>query len=366
MAGSAAHGSDVTQGRSTSLMNLAQRYRKAWRPWLLPELSTQLAGTAAETAGGRVMCSTSNDALWCIRNGWKNLVLTELPADISTAERITEICRLADVIVAVDHFYHAELLSRAASRKQQQIFIAILTDLTEDSAGVRPGYDAQRLAQAAERLSGIRVLGLMAELNRAAHIGQLVEQVDEDKIRDSLNVLNHTCDLLRRISIPCSVVSVSSDHHPELILSHPVVTELRCAVQPWPNELIDPVVIENLSAPTDDDIHMANASLISRRDSTTIQTSFSIEAAVISRPNLQRAVVLMGIRHWHRQPGWERIRWRQLPMSRIQVTSISGAAIRSIGLDTTVLQLSGPALDLTIGERVTVTVHCRGIEPPAL
>ncbi len=130
----------------------------------------------------------------------RSLVLLEPPANDTVASLIAEMSHTRQVVVCIDHFYHAELLSRACQRAGKSISVLIEIDVGRHHVGVRPGYDAQRVAQAADQLPGIQVTGVSGNVqkdNRPQWSDEAEPSVPTH-FADQLKMLRHSLGLIQR------------------------------------------------------------------------------------------------------------------------------------------------------------------------
>lgn len=300
------------------------------RPWLCGEAPEDGIRPLLSQAFGQITCSALSDAEALTAYSINGILLTEFASDSGSAARMAELSDHVTLTNTIDHFYHAELLSRAACVRRTVMQVVIEVDLGAAECGSRPGYDTQRLAVAADRLQNLRVIGLTARL--ACDWYRFPHRYQRE-IQDAFGVLAHTAGLLTASGVDCSVVSVQMDQSPDHLRLHPIITETRGPADspPWDR----PPATVQLTA----------ADVLPSADC-------DIETRVMSRPSLTTAILQTGFRRWIKF--FPQITPTSL---RASVTDIDGARIHSVGPDRTVILVSGAARDLTIGERVTLRVE---------
>ena len=255
------------------------------------------------------MCGTSRIA---------ELLVTQPVATPAVAQQVAELGQQTDVLATIDHFYHAELLSRAAANFGRRIAILIEVDVGRHQTGVRPGHDTCRLALAAAQLPGIRVAGLLAD---DAHVQQPDSTAGSAAFDEACRVARYCRDLIVRAGVPCAALCMGRSACLDSATRQPCVTHLRCGAVIWGDLLVTGVLPR-----------------------AGLQPAVTLRTHVVSRPSLQQAVLLGGYSILGRCP---------LPPV---VRSVRGASVSAVRADATVLRLSDAALDLTIGDPVELVV----------
>lgn len=324
-------------------LRLMSESGRSCRLWMTDRSAADIFDELPNHSPRRIMCSTLSDALT-----WKpvsesdqdttEVLLTELPADGVVATGILELACATRVIASIDHYYHAELLSRAAQRRQLSQGVVIEVDVGGHRTGVRPGMDAQRLASAVIQLPGLQLAGLSADLTALENLP--AEQRPQAE-QNALSVLRHTRMLIQRSGAACELVSVLTGRQDSEALRNSVVNELRWAMQPGLLQHDSPAVEQLLLSPP------PLATRVPDADAYRI-----LEARVISRPTLVQAVIQCGWRAWAGIAESPESRRQAIPA----VIGIEGAVIRSVGPDTMVLRVAGPAQDLIIGDTVQLAI----------
>lgn len=317
---------------------------KGWlRPWLFPEQVTTGAYAPETLRQSAIMCSALEDAEWFAGRAVSEILLTEFPATQHSADRIAELNRGCQLIATVDHFYHAELLSVAARQQSQQLDVAIEVDIGAHRSGIRPGYDAFRLAMAIFRLPNLRLTGLIADIG-TWHLVADAGQPPVFDVAEAFSALQHTRDLINREKPCCDLISVATDHDPESLRCYPVITEVRGTTVPLNNLFFSERVFQR-----------------STGNETGSRPVITVTSQIISRPSLHRAVAGTGLRSLAAALNDSGLRLAEIEFGKSRrasvfprLTEMPGATVTSVGPDTLVLELSSAALDLTIGHRVQV------------
>jgi len=214
-----------------------------------------------------------------------------------------------NIRLTIDHFVQAERISQAAVATGTEFSVVIDIDTGDGSTGIRPGTDACELALGANRLGGIRVTGLHTWVPR------------DGDVQHSTQALGHTMQLLTSADVGCDHIGISCRPNALVDAVAPVVTEISFDAFLDPR-IAAPDAVTSMGVPT--------------------QPAIWIEAEVISRPSLDRAVLNIGDQLLRSR---ERIVW--LP-------DLPGTRIRSCGADYCVVEVSHQAANLRIGDHVRI------------
>jgi D-serine deaminase-like pyridoxal phosphate-dependent protein len=259
-------------------------------------------------------CYRIDDAEHLADAGFEKMILTGRVVDSESLRRLQRIAVRTQVIVVIDHFRHAELLSPWAVQSGCEIQVLIEVDTGRQSIGVRPGPDASLLATAATQLPGLKVIGIFA-LAHDPHAEHEHGDVDAE-LTATITIAEHALRSIRGVSAACreTVISVSTLRRPSM-----QDARISCLVM---SPFVDFAVETPLAA------HQPCVSLI---------------ATVISRPTLERCVINAGTNAFGN-------------MSDVRIHAPTGATILNSTSETSTLQISGEACDLRIGDPVRMTV----------
>ncbi|MEJ7593859.1 MAG: alanine racemase [Planctomycetaceae bacterium] len=107
-------------------------------------------------------CSRVHDAEHLAEAGFDKIVFTGRVVESELLRRLKGVADRTQMVVVIDHFRHAELLSQCMVQTCREIQVLIEVDIGRQSTGVRPGPDASLLARATSLLPGLRVIGVFA------------------------------------------------------------------------------------------------------------------------------------------------------------------------------------------------------------
>jgi D-serine deaminase-like pyridoxal phosphate-dependent protein len=197
----------------------------SWRPHVKGHRCGAIG--AREVAAGAigVTCAKLGEAELMAGAGIRDLLIANAVVGPRKLERLLELSRRADPIVAVDHVDQLRPLASAFAAAGSRLRLVIEVDIGFGRAGVRPGEEALRLAGCAASLDGVEVVGLMG------YEGHLLTILDREekraRVHEALDGLRVTKELLEAAGIPCPIVSCSGSGSFQEALGHPCVTEVQ-------------------------------------------------------------------------------------------------------------------------------------------
>ncbi|MEZ6059136.1 MAG: alanine racemase [Planctomycetaceae bacterium] len=310
---------DIMERNARVMAEHISRSGKQWRPHVKSHCLPQIASTLMEFGAIGVTAASVAEAEVMARAGVPSVLLAHLVANPMQLKRLPNINTSTELLLTIDHFVHAELLSELAGECGQEFQVLVDIDIGMHRTGVRPGHDAAELAAAADKLPGVRVVGVMG------YEGHLLQLADADEKRrlifEGMNVLQHSRDLIRRHDIPCDILSAGGTGSFQTTSDHPAVTELQAGGGIFG----DLFYTRNCRA-------------------SDLESAMWVTADVVSRPSLNQAVLNCGRKVLN--PDLCLPAMRNLPDATIQRLSAEHA----------VVEVSGPARDLRIGDTVSVTV----------
>src|SRR4029077_16724608 len=177
--------------------------------------------------------------------------------------------RWADPIVACDHFAQVEPLAEMCRSRGVEVRMLIEVNTGLDRVGVSPGRDTLELAQAIDRLTGVKLAGIMGY---EGHLLQIAEPAEkEHKIRENMALLVGCKEQLVKSGIACDIVSAGGTGSYQYTVKCPGVTE----VQGGGGIFMDPYYRV-------------------KREVRELDYALTLRPTVVSPPTLERAVLDAG------------------------------------------------------------------------
>ncbi len=292
---------------------------KQWRPHVKAHSQPKIARLLVELGANGITCATVGEAEVMAEAGIPSVLFAHIAVAEGDLNRLAAVASRTDLILTIDHFVQAEMYSRAAVRNDVSFRFLVDIDVGMNRTGCRPRIDATQLAQAADRLPGLTLAGIMG------YEGHLltVDDVEQKRtaIHEAMGTLEQTRDAMLAAGLTCEIVSAGASGSFWVTGEHNVVTELQAG-----------------GGIFGDPFYRIQCGL------SDVQPALTVVADVVSRPALDRAVINAGRKSIN-------------PVVAMpHVVGTSGAVIQVMNAEHSVLSLEGDARDLKIGDRVRLVV----------
>lgn len=212
----------------SNLATMARTIRaggKIWRPHSKCHKSPDIALRQLQAGAIGVTCAKVSEAEVFANAGIRDILIAHLPVGQTRIDRISHLCHSADVIVTCDHYAQAEPLSTICRQKGVQCRVLVDINIGMNRTGVSPGRDAVELAQAIDRLPGLKLAGIMGY---EGHAMPLMDPDSKEKlIRESLDLLNQGRQQFLQAGLCCEIVSAGGTGSLTYALNCEGITELQ-------------------------------------------------------------------------------------------------------------------------------------------
>ncbi|MDA7504108.1 DSD1 family PLP-dependent enzyme [Planctomicrobium sp.] len=306
-----------------SMMSFMQAHGKNWRPHVKCHKLPVIAQQQVDCGAIGVTSAKSSEAAVFAENGIDDILIANMIIGDQKLQRVARLCQIANPIVACDHFVQAEALSDVCRQHGVRCRVIIEVDLGMNRVGVRPGPDARTLAEGINRLPGIELAGIMG------YEGHLLMEPDQEKKRklifSAMAVLEELKTFMVEKGMMCDIVSVGGTGSYHISATHPVVTELQAGA----GVFADPFYMDRCGL-------------------TELKPALTLLATVVSRPNLERAVLDIGRKAVHPDIHPPHV------LGLANGKPLDDAQVDKLSAEHMTLKLSGESLNLTIGDKVVL------------
>lgn len=203
----------------------AARLGVALRPHMKTHKTPEIARLQLAAGAVGATCAKLGEAEVLVDGaGVNDVLLAYAVVGAPKMRRLVALMERAHVIVAIDSRDAAAALSRAMTDAGQQLDISIEVNTGQDRAGAMAGDEAVGLALDVERMSGLRVVGV---LTHEGHAGASDPAVIEATALAAGKALVGTAETIRSHGIELPHVSVGSTPSSPYTPTVPGVTEMR-------------------------------------------------------------------------------------------------------------------------------------------
>ncbi|MEJ5197706.1 MAG: alanine racemase [Anaerolineae bacterium] len=187
---------------------LAAYFRKAgvaWRPHIKGIKTPEIAHKAIAAGAIGVTCAKLGEAEVMAGAGIRDILIANQVVGPHKIGRLVELCRTADVKVAVDCAANVRALAAAAVTAGVEIGVLVEVDNGMARAGVAPGEPCVALAQLVHSTPGVRFDGIMGWEGHAVGIADPAAKRAE--VERAVGLLGESARLCRAAGLPVRIVS---------------------------------------------------------------------------------------------------------------------------------------------------------------
>jgi D-serine deaminase-like pyridoxal phosphate-dependent protein len=303
-----------------NLATMAQFFRGSHvkiRPHFKNHRVLTLAARQMEAGAIGITCARLWEAEALVDHGIKNVLIANEIAGESMVKRFVELSREAPVIVAVDNAKVVADLARWARNRGAESNVLVDLDLGLKRSGIRPGGATLALAKAVVE-EGLKFRGLMGY---EGHLLSLPSGPEKERlVRDALQSLVESKNLIERAGIPVEIVSCGGTGDYSIAGRFPDVTE---------NQAGSFLLMGTWYAPFAPDF----------------KVGLSVLATVISKTPRERIVVDAGLKALSGERG--------LP----SVKALSGLRLVALHAEHAVIEIVEPSVPVDVGDKIEIWVH---------
>lgn len=216
---------DVMEENARFMLHACQEYGVEWRPHSKCHKSPEIAQMLVDVGAIGMTCAKLGEAEVMAEGGIRDLLIANMIVGPTKCQRLAQLAKIADPVVAVDHVDQLGPLHAALTESGTTVRVVLEIDLGMERVGVEAGEAALRLAHAVQRFPTLRLAGIMG------YEGHLLLVPDRDekhqRIHAALDRLAETRRCLLEAGIPCDIVSCGGTGSFVHTLQHPVVTEIQ-------------------------------------------------------------------------------------------------------------------------------------------
>ena len=195
------------------------------RPHVKTHKCSEIAKRQIQAGARGLTCAKLGEAEAMADAGIRDLLIANQIVGKVKIQRLVELARRSDVIVAVEAPPNAQEIADAASAAGLQINAIIEVEVGMGRCGAVPGEEAFALARAMLKMDGIRFRGVMGYEGHAVLVPDFEEKTRI--ARESAAALVGVAEDLRANGIPCEIVSAGGTGT-YMITSHvPGITEIQ-------------------------------------------------------------------------------------------------------------------------------------------
>ncbi|MGZ4962327.1 MAG: DSD1 family PLP-dependent enzyme [Limisphaerales bacterium] len=196
---------DALDANITLMSGYFSKRHAKLRPHFKSHKCTTIAKKQMEAGAVGITCAKLAEAEVLAKAGIADILIANQMVGPLKINRLIELSKHANPIVAVDSIDNLKMISDLASKAGSRISVLIEVDIGMGRCGVTPGQAAMDLARTALTLPGIKFMGLQGYEGHAVDLRDEKERVE--KTRAALKLLVDTRRLLERSGVQIGIVS---------------------------------------------------------------------------------------------------------------------------------------------------------------
>lgn len=211
-----------------NIARLARRFQEAavaWRPHSKGIKIPAIIHKAIARGAIGVTCAKLSEAEVMVMAGIQDILIANQIVGPVKIRRLIELCRQADVKVAVDNVQNLREIGAAAVNGGVRAAVLVEVDLGMKRSGVTPGAAAVHLSQIACETPGIAYMGLMGWEGQASIITDPEQK--EAAVKTAVGFLTDTMQQCRAAGLSVSIVSAGGSATSDITSYMPGVTEIQ-------------------------------------------------------------------------------------------------------------------------------------------
>ncbi len=211
-----------------NIERMARTFRQAgvsWRPHTKGIKVPALAQRLIDAGAIGVTCAKVSEAEVMAKGGIRDILIANQVVGEKKVKRLAELCRIADVIVAVDSPAGVAELDHAAGVAGTRPRVIVEVDTGMHRCGVQPGQPVVDLATVAASSAHLRFAGVMAWEGHTAAIADETEK--RGAVTAAVALLTSSADACRKAGIPVAIVSCSGTGTYKFASGLPGITEVQ-------------------------------------------------------------------------------------------------------------------------------------------
>ena len=249
----------------------------ALRPHSKTHKCPQIALRQLEAGAIGITCAKVGEAEVMVQAGVRDILIANQVTGGIKVDRLTDLARTADLMVAVDDPANVAQLSAACVAKGVELRVLVEVDIGMGRCGTPPGAPARDLARQVSGAAGLHLTGLMGYEGHLVLVRDFEERAR--RAREDLEGLVVTAALLERDGLPVEIVSSGGTGTYDITGDHPLVTEVQAGSY----------------------VFMDSTYRSVRPD---FEPSLTLLSTVVSRQVTERVVVDAGLKTLTKEFGW--------------------------------------------------------------
>ena len=247
------------------------------RPHIKTHKCPQIANLQIGAGAVGITCAKVSEAEVFADAGINDILIANQVTGGAKIDRVTDLARRCDLMVAVDDPDNVSDLSRVCREKGVTLGVLVEVDIGMQRCGVQPGDETLALARAVEAAEGLVFQGLQAYEGHLVLVDDPAQRAAQ--VKEAFAPLEETLTLLRREGLQPDIVSGGGTGTYDVAGAQTPLTEIQAGSYVFMDATYQPIRPE-------------------------FQTSLQVLSTVVSRPVPERLVTDAGLKSMTSEFGW--------------------------------------------------------------
>ncbi len=211
-----------------NIAQMATFFRAAgvnWRPHIKGNKTPAIAHMLLDAGAIGLTCAKLGEAEVMAAEGVQDMLIVNQIVGRRKYARLADLCRSADVKIAVDSTVTLDDLNAAAEARDVTIGVVIEVNTGMNRAGVEPGEPVVELARAIQARTNVQLRGLMTW--EAHALGIEDETSKRQTIAEAIGQLTDSADRCRQAGFPIEIISCGGSGTYVITSNEPGITEIQ-------------------------------------------------------------------------------------------------------------------------------------------
>lgn len=195
------------------------------RPHAKTHKTPEIAAQQLQAGAVGLTVATLGEAQVFIEAGCADILVAYPLVGAAKHRRLVELCQRAHISTVIDHIDIAAALSRSMRAHGIELPVMVEVDTGMHRCGVAPGAPARDLAQAVDRLPGLRFAGILTHEGHAQLAG--APAAVREAGLSAGQMMAETAELLRKSGLETPIISVGSTVTAKITATVDGITETR-------------------------------------------------------------------------------------------------------------------------------------------
>lgn len=216
---------DIIEANISRIAGECRKNGISWRPHVKGNKTIEIVKMELAAGAIGITCAKVGEAEVMVDGGVRSILIANEIVGAQKIARLIALQNRADVMVGVDSVANCAPVAAAAHRSGAIVPVVIEVNVGMNRAGVASAKEVVALADTIARMSGVRLVGVMAWESQATIVADPIEKAGV--VREAIALLTESADACRKAGHPITIVSCGGSGTFPYCASQPGITEIE-------------------------------------------------------------------------------------------------------------------------------------------